>query len=145
MLIRNTLAVIDYNSNIQRAQKVSKDGQGLFKKKVNWCCFRMLLIIDNVTIYQVDRTGNKATVVQQKVNKDRSYQENILDLCVQCLDTGEVLDPKVLDIVILTSFHINTLFQYPIDEEVLQTRKHYFNKVMRLVKFYYPTVWFLLG
>ena len=35
MLIRNTLAVIDYNSNINRQQKVSKNGEGLFKKKVN--------------------------------------------------------------------------------------------------------------
>ena len=45
---------------------------------------------------QVDRTGTKATVVQQKVDKDRSYQDNILDLCVGCLDTGMVLTPKVL-------------------------------------------------
>ena len=37
MLIRHTLAVIDYNSNIHRSQKVSKDGQGMFKKKVKVC------------------------------------------------------------------------------------------------------------
>merc|ERR1712025_326738 len=92
MLIRHTLAVLDYNSNIQRGQKVSKDGQGMFKKKV-------------------DRTGTKATVVQQKVEKDRRYQDNILDLCVQCLDTGLELIPE-----------------YPIDEEVLKTRKHSFDK-----------------
>ena len=37
MIIRNVLAVIDYNSNINRQQKLSKDGQGLFKKKVRIC------------------------------------------------------------------------------------------------------------
>ena len=45
---------------------------------------------------QVDRTGTKATGVQQKGDKDRTYQDNILDLCVQCLDTGTVLSPKVI-------------------------------------------------
>ena len=34
MIIRNVLAVIDYNNNINRKQKLSKDGKGLFKKKV---------------------------------------------------------------------------------------------------------------
>ena len=39
---------------------------------------------------QVDRTGTKVTVVEQKVNKDYTFQENILDLCVECLERGVV-------------------------------------------------------
>ena len=92
MLIRNILAVIDYNSNINRPQKVSKDGQGLFKKKV---LFEWKSLMSHCWS-QVDRTGTKATVVEQKVDKDRRYQENIWDLCVQCLDTGVVLTPEVI-------------------------------------------------
>ena len=93
MIIRHTLAVIDYNSNISRKQKVSKDGQGMFKKKVNPARFGSKDF--RTCFFQVDRTGTKATVVEQKVVKNRTYQENILQLCVQCLETGLVLTPKV--------------------------------------------------
>ena len=39
---------------------------------------------------QVDRTGTKVTVVEQKERKDYNFQQNILELCVECLDRGVV-------------------------------------------------------
>ena len=44
---------------------------------------------------QVDRTATKVTVVPQKEKKDYSFQENILDLVVDCLDKGVVPNPEV--------------------------------------------------
>ena len=44
---------------------------------------------------QVDRTGAKVTVVEQKEKKDYSFQNNILDLCIECLESGVVPSPEV--------------------------------------------------
>jgi len=92
MLIRSALAALDFNANIQRKTKMSEDGKPLYKMKV-------------------DRTGTKVTVVLQKVRKDYSFQKNILDLCVECLEAGVVPNPE-----------------YPIDEEAIRKRKHSFSK-----------------
>ena len=46
--------------------------------------------------YQVDRTGEKVTVVPQKQSKDYSFQANIMELVLDCLDKGVVPNPKVL-------------------------------------------------
>ena len=35
MLIRNTVAALDFNSNVNRKTKVSADGQLMYKLKVN--------------------------------------------------------------------------------------------------------------
>ena len=45
---------------------------------------------------QVDRSGKKVTVVEQKEKKDYSFQTNILELCLDCLDRGVVPNPDVL-------------------------------------------------
>ena len=44
---------------------------------------------------QVDRTATKVTVVPQKEKEDYSFQENILELVVDCLDKGVVPNPEV--------------------------------------------------
>ena len=44
---------------------------------------------------QVDRTGTKVTVVEQKVKKDYTFHKNLLDLCVECLERGVVPNPEV--------------------------------------------------
>ena len=76
MLIRNTIAVLDYNHNVERKSKIDKDGKTLFKMKV-------------------DRALKNVTVVEQKKQKDFSFQQNILDLCLNCLEKEEVPKPTV--------------------------------------------------
>ena len=44
---------------------------------------------------KVDRTGTKVTVVEQKMKKDYTFQENIMELCVECLERGVVPSPEV--------------------------------------------------
>ena len=77
---------------------------------------------------QVDRTATKVTVVPQKEKKDYSFQENILELVVDCLDKGVVPNPEV---TILTFICILDclLFQYPIDQALDRKRRHTFVKV----------------
>ena len=48
---------------------------------------------------KVDRTGTKVTVVEQKEKKDYTFQNNILDLCVECLEKGVVPNPEVCNSV----------------------------------------------
>jgi len=92
MLIRTCLAVLDFNNNINRKAKTTEDGRTRYKMKV-------------------DRTGTKVTVVEQKESKDYSYQENILELILECLERGVVPTPE-----------------YPIDQEAIRKRKHEFQK-----------------
>ena len=49
---------------------------------------------------KVDRTGTKVTVVEQKENKDYTFQNNIMDLCVECLEKGVVPNPEVCNSVL---------------------------------------------
>ena len=44
---------------------------------------------------QVDRTGTRVTVVEQKEKKDYSFQANILELVLDCLEKGVVPTPEV--------------------------------------------------
>ena len=44
---------------------------------------------------KVDRTGTKVTVVEQKERKDYSFQQIILELCLDCLEKGVVPSPEV--------------------------------------------------
>ena len=38
MLIRSTLAVLDFNNNIERKTKTNKEGEPMYKMKVlSWC------------------------------------------------------------------------------------------------------------
>ena len=45
---------------------------------------------------QVDRTGTKVTVVEQKERKDYTFQANIMELVVDCIEKGVVPNPEVL-------------------------------------------------
>ena len=59
----------------------------------NWFCFKTYYL--SYFNPQVDRTGAKVTIVEQKEKKDYTFEDNILDLCLQCLDRGVVPDPVV--------------------------------------------------
>ena len=50
---------------------------------------------NKIFVFQVDRAIKNVTVVEQKVKKDFSFQENILDLCLGCLDMETVPEPVV--------------------------------------------------
>ena len=97
------MAVLDFNHNIHRKTKTGKDGKPMYKMKVRLCILNILyvLLIGFVlkliayVILQVDRTGAKVTIVEQKEKKDYTFEDNILDLCLQCLDRGVVPDPVV--------------------------------------------------
>ena len=45
---------------------------------------------------QVDRTGMNVTVVEQKEKKDYTFQSNIMDLVIDCIEKGVVPNPEVL-------------------------------------------------
>ena len=97
MLIRSSLAAIDFNANIKRKTKVSADGKPRYKMKVG-----CLIISNNVLmiiVLKVDRTGSKVTIVEQKEPKDYSFMTNIFDLCVECLEMGVVPNPEVSECV----------------------------------------------
>ena len=42
--------------------------------------------------------GTRVTVVEQKESKNYSYQENILDLVMECLERGVVPTPEVREL-----------------------------------------------
>ena len=71
------------------------------------------------------------TVVEQKEKKDFSFQENILDLCLECLDKQTVPEPTVRYNEKVKVGLMVILLQYPIDEEAVRKRKHTFNKVSK--------------
>lgn len=92
MLLRSCVAALDFNFNVNRGTKVSTDGNQMYKMKI-------------------DRTGGKMTIVYQKVKKDYSFQDNILELCIDSLEKKRIPNPK-----------------YPIDEELDRKRRHNFVK-----------------
>ena len=75
MLIRNVLAVLDFNYNVDREYKKDKNGDFLYKTKV-------------------DRAGTSASVVRQKVKKDYSFRKNIRDLCATCIEQNVIPTPE---------------------------------------------------
>ena len=99
----------------------------MYKMKVGWIYNSFLVLINQLYYSQVDRSGTKVTVVEQKQKKDYSFQDNILELCVQCLETGIVPEPKVPQWK--QCKYLILLDQYPIDEEVMKKRKHTYEKV----------------
>ena len=109
MLIRNTLAVLDFNHNVDRPNKTKEDGTLMYKMKVrsfvyfqklmHLKCFCFTILISklcNIVFFnKVARCRTKATVIAVKVKKDYSYQDNIFDMCVDILSTGIALTPQV--------------------------------------------------
>ena len=93
MLMRSTVAAIDFNYNIGRKSKIGPDGKPRLRTKVIF--FVLALHYYALNNLQVDRTGTKATVVEQKESKDYSFMTEILDLCVACIETGQVPDAQV--------------------------------------------------
>ena len=53
--------------------------------------------------------GTRVTVVEQKESKNYSYQENILDLVMECLERGVVPTPEVRELDIINIHFIITL------------------------------------
>ena len=72
------------------------------------------------------------TVVPQKEKKDYSFQENILELVVDCLDKGVVPSPEVTNKTLISFILDYLIFQYPIDQSLDRKRRHAFVKVKSL-------------
>ena len=72
------------------------------------------------------------TVVPQKEKKDYSFQENILELVVDCLDKGVVPSPEVTSKTLISFILDYLIFQYPIDQALDRKRRHAFVKVKSL-------------
>ena len=125
--MRSILAAIDWNENSDRAYKISDNGEPIYKRKVN-CCQFFSWHSNNL---QIDRAGKKLTVVAVKEAKDLSYQDEIVETCIKFMD-----EDIIPDVDVSWKENVNVLddiFQYPIDEELLEQldeeRKSKFSKV----------------
>ena len=105
MLIRSCVAALDFNYNVNRGTKVSADGNLMYKMKV-FFFFRIFpqhnlffgvecSFISYIFSLQIDRTGSRMSIVYQKVKKDYSFQQNILELCVDSLERRRIPNPAV--------------------------------------------------
>ena len=72
------------------------------------------------------------TVVPQKEKKDYNFQENILELVVDCLDKGVVPSPEVTSKTLISFILDYLIFQYPIDQALDRKRRHTFVKAKSL-------------
>ena len=106
MLIRSCVAALDFNFNVNRGTKVSADGNRMYKMKVFYFFrihYQYHLIffggeynfISHIFSLQIDRTGSRMSIVYQKVKKDYSFQQNILELCVDSLERRRIPNPSV--------------------------------------------------
>ena len=82
----------------------------------------------------MDRSGKHRTVVPVMVPKDTSWQDQIVDMCVDSLQTGVIPRPKVDQEEIYIRF-INFLFKFPM-ESLASKRAPNFSKV----SFFVPTI-----
>ena len=60
---------------------------------------------------QVDRTGQNRTVVPVLVEKDNSWQDQILDLCIDSIVSGTIPRPKVRSQHFVNESHVLILSQ----------------------------------
>ena len=70
MLMRTCLACLDWNQNTNRALKLDKSGNPVYRVKI-------------------DRSGNKS-VVPVKAKKSYTWQKDIFASCVEGLMTGQI-------------------------------------------------------
>ena len=94
MIVRASLCALDWNYNVERPQKVDEFGELQWKVKVN---IRIWIIseCEDFIFCQVDRSGKNRTVVPILVPKDTTWQDRILDMCVDSLKNGTIPAPKV--------------------------------------------------
>ena len=61
--------------------------------------------------HQVTRSGN-VTVVEQKEKKDTFFQDDIFNLCIECVSKGEVPDVEVtlcIEYIYLVTCYIDSV------------------------------------
>ena len=87
------VAAIDWNWNTHRPSKLSKEGNPMYKCKVQ--VIFNLIIFNCLPPPQVDRTGKKTTAVLVKVPKDYSYQDSIFAECIFCLENDCIPSAEV--------------------------------------------------
>lgn len=85
------VAALDWNYNVNRPGKISKDGKQLYKSKV----MILPVILKSSCTKQVNRDGKKTTVVQVKIAKNYEYQDLIFDECLRCLENDTIPEVKV--------------------------------------------------
>ena len=54
----------------------------------------LILYPQDYSVFKVDRSGNRV-VVPVMVPKDTSWQEKIVELCIDSLESGNIPDPEV--------------------------------------------------
>ena len=86
-------------------------------------------IMDAVS--QVDRTGTKTTIVPLKEEKDTTWQDSILQMCIDGLVDNNMPQPEVVvnKWYNKTNICIFTTFQFPVQDESVLKRKNTFSKV----------------
>ena len=89
MVMRMCLAALDWNSNLNRAQKLSKVGQPVYRVKV-------------------DRSGKKA-VAPVLVKKSYQWQTDLFNRMVEGVRMDQIPHHKVLKALNICSFPDNVL------------------------------------
>ena len=92
--MRASPCALDWNWNVERPQKKDEFGELLWKVKVN-ISLRIISYCEDFIFCQVDRSGKNRTVVPLLVPKDTTWQDRILDMCVDSLKNGTIPAPKV--------------------------------------------------
>ena len=99
MIIRACLCALDWNYNVKRPHKLDEFGKAMYREKVVIEPYKranfLTLFYTGPVYIQVDRTGNSRTVVPVLVDKDTSWQDKIVDMCVASLESGSIPNPQV--------------------------------------------------
>ena len=96
MVIRACVAALDWNYNINRQQRKSKTGELQYRKKVSQDFPIITKLSTKYLFIQVDRSGQNSTVTPLKVEKDTSWQDMILFMCLEGLSSNQMPEPKVI-------------------------------------------------
>ena len=92
MILRASLCAIDWNSNVNREQRMDKFGKYLYREKV-WPHLVVVTVV--ILLYrQVDRFGNR-TVLPVMEPKNTSWQDKISMSVISSMMTGDIPEPQV--------------------------------------------------
>ena len=102
MYVRTCCAVIDFNANVNRPNKVV-NGETIYKLKVHLMKLQTIIVLWGQELqfhtqgnFQVDRSGENCQVVPEKDGKDTTWMDQIYSSCEEVVAAGETLDVEVL-------------------------------------------------
>ena len=76
-----------------RPHKLDELGKPLYREK--FVFFPKVYLFHSDFPYQVDRSGKNRVVVSVLVAKDTSWQDSIMEFCMQSLESGDIPSPQV--------------------------------------------------